>query len=166
MHRVEKKGNSFLVDEKTFQSLSSKGFGQKKSKGVFELTDHEVLFLLEKGTVELFSAGKKISKNELLKKKGFDLKSYLVYRDLRKKGYQVKSALKYGFAFRVYDKGIKEGDDHSLWLVEPVDEKDKVLIRELAGKNRISHSTGKRVLLAVVDADGDVTYLENSWRRM
>jgi tRNA-intron lyase len=77
---------------------------------------------------------------------------------------QVKSGLKYGFRFRVYDKGIREGDDHSLWLVEPVLEVDSFKVKDIAGKNRIAHSTKKKVLFGIVDNEGAVTYLETSWR--
>ena len=43
-----------------------------------------------------------------------------VYSDLRVKGYVVKTALKFGGDFRVYDKGVRPGEDHAKWVVFPV----------------------------------------------
>ncbi len=90
----------------------------------------------------------------------------MVYEDLKSKGYNVKSGLKFGFLFRVYDKGIKLGEDHSLWLVDVVRESENVKIRDLISKNRVSHSANKRMILAVVDFENGITYLQNSWKRM
>jgi tRNA-intron endonuclease len=42
---------------------------------------------------------------------------YPVFRDLRDRGYIVKTALKFGADFRVYDRGVKPGEDHARWVV-------------------------------------------------
>ena len=36
---------------------------------------------------------------------------------------------------------------------------------EFAAKNRVAHSTKKRLLIAVVDDEGDVSYWECRWLR-
>ena len=36
---------------------------------------------------------------------------------------------------------------------------------EFAAKNRVAHSTRKRLLLAIVDAEGQVTHYEVAWKR-
>ena len=46
------------------------------------------------------------------------------FKDLRKKGYIVKTALKFGADFRVYEKGVKPGEDHAKWVVFPVHERN------------------------------------------
>ena len=88
---------------------------------------------------------------------------YIVFKDLRSRGYIVKTALKFGADFRVYDRGVKPGDDHAKWIVYPVFESESFTWYEWAAKNRVSHSTRKRLLLAIVDAEHDVSYWEANW---
>ena len=90
---------------------------------------------------------------------------YCVYRDLRKRGYIVKTALKFGADFRVYDRGIKPGEDHAKWIVYPVHESTALTWYDFAAKNRVAHSTKKRLLIGIVDEESDVTYYEINWKR-
>jgi hypothetical protein len=48
MIRVEVVNDLFLLEERDFQSLNSKGFGQRNN-GLFELEVCEVLYLIERG---------------------------------------------------------------------------------------------------------------------
>lgn len=88
-----------------------------------------------------------------------------VFNDLRSRGYIVKTALKFGADFRVYDKGVKPGEDHARWIVYPVHEKETMTWHDFSSKNRVAHSTRKRLLIAVVDDEGDVSYWESRWLR-
>lgn len=90
---------------------------------------------------------------------------YTVYKDMRNRGYIVKTALKFGADFRVYDRGIKPGDDHAKWIVFPVHESTSFTWHEFSAKNRVAHSTRKKLLLAIVDEENDVTYYECGWTR-
>ena len=90
---------------------------------------------------------------------------YCVFKDIRDRGYIIKTALKFGADFRVYDRGIKPGEDHAKWIVFPVHEAETLTWFEFAAKNRVAHSTKKNLLLAIVDAESSVTYYEISWVR-
>lgn len=90
---------------------------------------------------------------------------YAVFRDMRSRGYIVKTALKFGADFRVYDRGIKPGEDHAKWIMYPVHEGEHFGWYDFSAKNRVAHSTRKRLLLAVVDDEGDCTFYEISWKR-
>ncbi|MBT7903377.1 tRNA-intron lyase [Candidatus Woesearchaeota archaeon] len=90
---------------------------------------------------------------------------FCVFKDLRNRGYIVKTALKFGADFRVYDRGVKPGEDHAKWLVYPVKESDSFSWYEFSAKNRVANSTKKRLLIGVVDAETDVTYWEIRWMR-
>src|SRR3989344_6758866 len=77
----------------------------------------EALFLLEKEKFIILDGKKELDFESFLKKArkvepNFWIR-YCVYRDLRKRGYIVKTALKFGADFRVYDRGVKPGDDHA-----------------------------------------------------
>jgi len=143
-------------------------FGEPKGEKV-QYTLSEAIFLVEKGKMELFSRGKKISKKDLLKKiqrkdSRIQIK-YPVFKDLRERGYVVKTALKFGADFRVYDKGKKPGKTHAKWIVFAEHESKKLTWHEFSAKNRVAHSTKKKLLLAIVDEEGDISYYQTEWLR-
>jgi tRNA-intron endonuclease len=129
----------------------------------------ETLFLVEKGKIDVFIKDKKITKKELVKKlQRFDKKiqiKYPVFKDLRERGYIVKTALKFGAEFRVYEKGARPGKKHAKWLVFTDYESAKLTWHEFSAKTRVAHSTKKKLLLAIVDEEGDITYYEVKWVR-
>jgi len=143
-------------------------FGEIKT-GKIQYSLSEVLFLVEKEKMEVFSRNKKISKKDLMNKfqridKKIQIK-YLVFKDLREKGYIIKTALKFGADFRVYDKGKKPGKEHAKWLVFAEHESKKMTWHEFSAKNRVAHSTKKNLLLAIVDEEGDISYYEVAWKK-
>ncbi len=140
----------------------------KESKVSYSLV--EALYLLEKKKLDVFDGKKKpVTYDQFLRKaRQIEPKfwiRYCVFRDLRSRGYIVKTALKFGADFRVYDRGIKPGDDHAKWIVYPANEGEILTWYEFSAKNRVAHSTRKRLMLAIVDAEGDVTYYECRWMR-
>lgn len=143
-------------------------FGEPKNDKI-QYTISEAIFLVEKDKMELFSQNKKILKKDLLKKfqrldKKINIK-YPVFKDLRERGYIVKTALKFGADFRVYEKGKKPGKIHAKWIVFCEHESQKMLMNEFSAKNRVAHSTKKKLLLAIVDEESDVSYYEVAWLR-
>ena len=84
---------------------------------------------------------------------------------MREKGYVVKTALKFGADFRVYEKGRRPGKSHAKWIVFADRETNKTSWQEFSAKNRVAHSTKKRLLLAIVDEESDVSYYEINWVR-
>jgi tRNA-intron endonuclease, archaea type len=153
------------------RDLYSQGsFGSVVEHGAVQLSLGEAIYLLEKGRLNILdSRGKELGISQCMKRaerieKGFHVK-YCVFRDLRNRGYIVKTALKFGADFRVYDRGVKPGEDHAKWVVFPVPEKESLTWYDFAAKNRVAHSTKKRLLLAVVDDEGDVSYWESRWIR-
>ncbi len=151
------------------RELYNKGrFGTIKRSNVV-LSLFEALYLLEKERIIIRFGKKELSTETYLKKarrniKDFETK-YAVYRDLRDRGYIVKTALKFGAEFRAYDKGVNPGEDHAKWVIFPVHESDILTWHDFASKNRVAHSTKKRLLIGIVDDEEDVTYYEISWKR-
>jgi tRNA-intron endonuclease len=157
-----------VIMEKTDKALVlyQKGFGEIKNNMIF-LSLYEANFLYEKSKIKILLKDKEISLLDFQKKasrydKNFFVKSS-VFSDLRSRGYVVKSALKFGAEFRVYDKGVLPGKDHAKWIVFPVHEKEKFSWYEFSAKNRVAHSTRKKLLIAVVDEEQKPTYYEVSW---
>ncbi|MBI4441607.1 tRNA-intron lyase [Candidatus Woesearchaeota archaeon] len=165
-------GNRVLVEEgDAANELYDKSrFGLLLENGKLQLSLLEALYLSEKQKVKLVDGRKKpISNEDYLKKaqkKDTDFwVRYFVFKDLRNRGYIVKTALKFGADFRVYDRGIKPGEDHAKWIVFPIHESNVLTWYEFSAKNRVAHSTKKRLLLGIVDDEGDCTYYECKWMR-
>lgn len=143
-------------------------FGEPKS-GKMQYSLYEALYLIEKNKIEILQKNKTLDKEEILKRfskidKKFEIK-YPVFKDLREKGYVVKTALKFGAEFRVYDKGTRPGQKghHARWIVFTEHESKKFSWHEFSAKNRVAHSTKKKLLLAIVDEEGDISYYEVGW---
>ena len=144
-------------------------FGEPKGKR-FYYSSVEALYLLEDEKMEVVDGKNKSLNFDQFVKKAKKLDSrllvrYLVYKEMRKRGYIVKTALKFGADFRVYDRGVKPGEDHAKWVLFCVNEKESSTWYEFSAKNRVAHSTKKNLLMGVVDDEGDVTFYQIAWIR-
>ncbi len=145
-------------------------FGVLLQDGKVQLALVEALYLLEKGRLRIHKNTKKLFSVEEFIKVAQKLEPnfwvrYVVFKDMRNRGYVVKTALKFGADFRIYDRGIKPGEDHAKWILYPVYETTAMTWYEFAAKNRVAHSTKKRLLIGIVDNEDDVTYYEIKWVR-
>lgn len=145
-------------------------FGTTAENGKIELSLIEGLYLMEKGRLSIKTESGRAIKFESYVKKARKLEPnfwvrYIVFKDMRNRGYIVKTALKFGADFRVYDRGVKPGEDHAKWIVFPVNEGSTLTWHDFSAKNRVAHSTKKRLLMGIVDAENDVTYYEIRWMR-
>jgi len=152
-----------------FSLFEKSRFGEKRGKKI-EYADVEALYLVSRNGMEIVSGSKVVDEDVLLGKfKRKDKKietKIVVFSDLRKKGYIVKTALKFGAEFRVYDKGVKPGEDHASWLLATVKESEQIKWHDFSAKSRVAHSTRKKLLLGVVDEESSVTYYECGWIRL
>jgi tRNA-intron endonuclease len=127
----------------------------------------EALYLVQKGKMNVHVKSRKLSfqkfMNLCLEIDNRIQTKFLVFRDMRNRGYIVKTALKFGAEFRVYNKGVKPGEDHALWILYPVHENNSLTWHDFSAKNRVAHSTKKNLLIGIVDEEGDVTYYQVSW---
>ena len=145
-------------------------YGTVLDSGKLQLSLLEALYLLEKNKIEIKDSRNKTLDFESFLKKATKLEPnfwirYCVFKDMRNRGYIIKTALKFGADFRVYDRGIKPGEDHARWIIYPVHEGATLTWYEFAAKNRVAHSTKKRLMMGIVDDEGDVTYYEIKWLR-
>ena len=174
---LKKKIKAVLEEERVTAEISDESnllydrsrFGERVGEK-FQYSLIEGVFLLETKRMDVTNGKrKKIKFDEFLSKaRKFDKNlwvKYCVFKDLRSRGYIVKTALKFGAEFRVYDRGVKPGDDHAKWIVYPVHEATVTTWHEFAAKNRVAHSTRKRLLIGVVDDEAEVSYWEVSWIR-
>jgi len=154
--------------DETRELYNQSRYGTMLDSGKLQLSLLEALYLMEKNRLELRDSRNKLLNFELLLKKATKLEPnfwirYCVFKDMRNRGYIIKTALKFGADFRVYDRGVKPGEDHARWIIYPVHEGSTLTWYEFAAKNRVAHSTKKRLMMGIVDDEGDVTYYEIKW---
>ena len=145
-------------------------YGELLDDGRVQLSLIEALYLLEKKRLIVYDQRNNSINFEKFLKKSQKVEPnlwvrYCVYKDIRNRGYIIKTALKFGADFRIYDRGVKPGEDHARWVVFPVHEGSSLTWYEFSAKNRVAHSTKKRLLVGCVDDEGDVTYWEIRWLR-
>ncbi len=145
-------------------------YGTQLADGRVKLSLLEAVYLAEKKRINVLDGRSKSINSDKLGKKAAKLEHdfwtrYAVFKDFRNRGYVIKTALKFGADFRIYERGVKPGQDHAKWIVYPVKESQKMTWQDFAAKNRVAHSTKKRLLIAVVDDEGDVSYWEARWLR-
>ena len=145
-------------------------YGAINKDDKLQLSLIEAFYLLDKNWIKLLDGrNKPISKEKFIKKAAkLEPKfwtRYCVFRDIRDRGYVIKTALKFGADFRIYNRGVKPGEEHARWIVYPVNEGEQLTWHGFAAKNRVAHSTKKRLLIGVVDDEGDVSYWEVRWMR-
>ena len=161
--------------EEAINLQSTKKLGEYK-EGRVHYSQEEALYLTEKYSAKTTQNNKEKTFDELLR--GLSRKDknifakYSAFKDLVNKGFVVKTGLKYGGEYRVYEK--RQGnslkatseENHAKWVLYVVKEKDTIRIQELAAKNRVAHSTNKKLLIAVVDGQGETTYYELDWKKL
>src|SRR3989338_623344 len=158
------------VSDASRQLYDQSRYGVMLENGRLQLSLIEALYLMEKGTIVVYKLkNKEISFDEFSRKAkklepNFWVR-FCVFKDIRNRGYIIKTALKFGADFRVYDRGVKPGEDHAKWIVYPVYEGSDMTWYEFAAKNRVAHSTRKRLLIGVVDDENSVSYWEVRWMR-
>ncbi len=166
-HLVENRVVTEDSDES--RALFNQGAYGKMVENKVQLSLLEAFYLLEKNKIEVIDKRKPLTFEKFLKtakktEPNFWIR-YCVFKDFRNRGYIIKTALKFGADFRIYDRGVKPGEDHAKWIVYPVAEGATLTWHDFAAKNRVAHSTKKRLLMAVVDDEADVTYYEVAWKR-
>ena len=90
---------------------------------------------------------------------------YIVFRDLKDRGYVIKTGFKYGSDFRLYNRGGGPGKGHSDYLVKIIYETYEINALDFSSYVRVSHGVNKKLLLAIVDDDLDITYYNVEWTR-
>ena len=151
-------------------SVYEPGFYGKKFEDRLELSLVEALFLLKKGRITILKGRKKMTFAELYETAGIGDKRlserYRVYEDLRERGLLVRSGFKFGCDFRVYERGVrlikgpKTQKEHTKWIVFCIPEDYTCSFQELSRAVRLAHNIRARMLWAVVDNEGDVTYYQ------
>lgn len=156
----------WVADEREASQLYNKGaFGVPQSGGALRLDHLEACYLVEEGRLEVEERGARVGLPELLAVgsrlgEAFETR-WLAYRDLRKRGYIVKEERG---AFHVHPRGGFPGRTPSRYKVLPVGERGTFDLEHLVEEAEHAGRFGKRLLLAIVDEEGDITHYDASVR--
>lgn len=155
-------GDAVLVpDEKEANALYNKGtYGVPQKGGALKLDLVEALYLVEAGRlrVERHDAASLLL-HASPREADFEIR-YIVYRDLRGRTFAVKPSAH--LDYNVFPRGALPGKTPSSHVVRCASERaafdPAAVLAELDQAKRL----GKRLLLALVDEEGDLTYYEVS----
>lgn len=153
----------WVAEEGEASRLYNKGaFGLPQPGGALQLDLLEACHLAEEGKLEVLQRGAPAGLAELLAlgsrlDAGFETR-WLVYRDLRRRGYVVKASQEVDF--HVYPRGGFPGKTPSRHLVMAVSERGTFDLERLVREAGQAERFDKRLLLAIVDEEGDITHYE------
>lgn len=85
---------------------------------------------------------------------------YLVYKDLRNRGYPVKGGPNKIIDFFVYPRGTKAEKQPAKFFIHIVNEAIPTTISQLYQANEYAQKNKRKLVLAISDRTGDVTYYE------
>ncbi|HWG89504.1 MAG TPA: tRNA-intron lyase [Candidatus Thermoplasmatota archaeon] len=163
----ELRGDKVLIpQEREASPLYNKGaFGFPQSGGALLLDLVEATYLAETNRLSVREGKRILTPEDLLmvaseRDRDFEIR-YLVYRDLRSRGYLVKQpgeAEQHAPDFHVYPRGGFPGKTPSNYVVHAVSERAAFRAGPLARAAERAHAQGKKLLVAIVDEEGDLTY--------
>ncbi|MEM3832690.1 MAG: tRNA-intron lyase [Thermoprotei archaeon] len=170
---VEQKGqtkikdNEIIIDDpKMIKELYDSGYGVIVNHQL-KLETFEALYLIEKGNIILIDNDRVLTPEESIDRLSkIDQKlwiKYTIYSDLRNRGYIVKS----GFAhddieFRVYERDAKPGKEPAKYLVRVLVEGEPIFMKKLMDMVKNARDSRKDLVIAIIDAQGDIAYYEVS----
>lgn len=159
-----------VVVWKGWEHVYEPGYYGKQIGERLELALVEACLLIKRSRIRVLKDGAALSFHELFDiARALDARfvhRYRVYEDLRERGLLVRTGFKFGCDFRVYERGVqlkkgpKAAREHTKWIVFSVPEDFTQSFQELSRAVRLAHNIRARMLWAVVDNEGDVTYYQ------
>ena len=159
-----------VVATDNIEEVYEPGYYGKLFENRLELSLIEACLLLKRGRIKVLLNKKPVKFRDLYDHaRSIDKRfpeRYRVYEDLRERGLLVRTGFKFGCDFRVYERGVKlvkgpkGAKEHTKWIVFCVSEDFTCSFQELSRAVRLAHNIRARMLWAIVDNEGDVTYYQ------
>jgi tRNA-intron endonuclease len=161
----------FVADQKQASQLYNKGsHGIPETGGSLRLSFLEAAYLVDADRLDVKNSDDRpVSLEDLAAAGGaadpsFEV-HYLVYRDMRERGYLVRPSTTPGVDFDMYPRGGSPKDEVSEWLLA-VSERASFETAPFLEMLHRAETFDRRVLIGVVDEEGDVTHYRAQLRRM
>jgi tRNA-intron endonuclease len=164
--------NIVIVDKLGIEELYNKSFYGRPKDNFLELSLHESAYLIYVKKIKVESEGIELDFKQFFIKasniiKNFEL-FYIVYKDLRERGYYIQPSVT---GFRVYPRGGHPGKTPAEFFVLVTSERIPFPLSNLMNYLDTSENLKKRLVLAIVDEESDITFYEarktkpsGSWR--
>ena len=154
-------GDKIILGQQAKDDLYEQGyFGRPRGKGL-ELSLVEAAYLLDRSRIRVQSAGNDLDFQAFFQaasslEKGFEFR-YVVYKDLRERGYYVQPGRP---DFRVYPRGGHPGKSPAEFYVLVISERMPLPLQEIMQPVRMAGQMRKKLMLAIVDEESDITFYE------
>ncbi len=141
-------------------------FGRPKGKGL-ELSLVEAAYLLDRSRIKVLCCQAEMDFPSLFQaassqEKGFEFR-FVVYKDLRERGYYVQPGRP---DFRVYPRGGHPGKGPAEFYVLVISERMPLPLQQIVQPVRLAGQMRKKLMLAIVDEESDITFYEARERGM
>jgi tRNA-intron endonuclease len=141
--------------------LYEQGYFGKPSAGGLNLSLVEAAYLLDRSRIKVLTEGQEVDFRTFFqvassREKGFEFR-YVVYKDLRERGYYVQPGRP---DFRVYPRGGHPGKTPAEFYVLVISERTPLPLKDIAEAARLGSQMRKRLMLAIVDEESDITFYE------
>ena len=155
--------NVIVSGEKATTTYEAGFYGSILEEEKLGLEIVEALLLMERKRLKVFDEKRQeLDFQSILKGTlGVDPRiwtKYLVYRDLRSRGYIVRLGYGGGVDFRVYERGAVLNEDVAKYLIHVVVEGAPLELANLEKIIKVATSSRKKLVLGVVDRQGETTY--------
>ena len=135
-------------------------FGRPRGRGL-ELSLVEAAYLLDRSRIRILWEEEDLDFPALFQRassleKGFEFR-YVVYKDLRERGYYVQPGRP---DFRVYPRGGHPGKSPAEFYVLVISERMPLPLQEIMQPVKMAGQMRKRLMLAIVDEESDITFYE------
>lgn len=164
------KGQDIIIEDISEASqIYSKGyFGMPQSGGGLKLSLIESIYLVEAGKLKVFKGSQPQNLDRLFTLGNKTVENFeilfTVYRDLRQRGYVVKKGSP-PLDFRVLPRGGIPGKEPSKFWVLAMSERSEFDIRRMIATVEKVRKAKKKLLLAIVDEESDLTYYQSKMVR-
>lgn len=141
--------------------LYDRGFYGRVKGETLELSLVEGAYLLYRKKIEIFSKGTVIDFKTFFEiasrsLRDFELR-YIVFKDLRERGYYTKMS---PIGFRLYPRGGHPTKTRAHIFVYVVSERTSLPLQHLIRELNRAENARKRLILAIVDEESDITFYE------
>lgn len=154
-------GDAILLEKNAIEELYNKSYYGRPKGDTLELTLIESAYLIYTEKIRLEFEGREIDFKDFFIKASSLLKNfelfYIVYKDLRERGYYVQPGVT---GFRVYPRGGHPGKTPAEFFVYVTSERIPLLLSQLRRHLETVLNLKKRLVLAIVDEESDITFYE------
>lgn len=155
--------NVVVSGEKATPTYEAGYYGSILEDDKLNLEIVEALLLMERRRLRVFDENKKELDFQSILRSTLEIDpkiwtKYLVYRDLRSRGYIVRLGYGGGVDFRVYERGAVLNEDVAKYLIHVVIEGVPLELANMEKVIKAATSSRKKLVLGVVDRQGETTY--------